>query len=198
MREMRTLATLSPLFRSAHQGQLLALVLLDLDTEHSLTELARRLGVNHSTVSREVDRLEASGLLRTTRKGNLRLVRADPTSSMLAELRSVALKTYGPPWVLGQELSDIDGAEEAWIYGSWAARAQGVPGPPPQDLDVVVVGSADRNQVYRAARRTQHRLGLEVSVIVRSREDWEAASEPFVAKLRLAARLAVPIESRDG
>lgn len=87
---------LLPLFRSAHQGQLLALVLMNQDVEHSLSDLARRLGVHHATVNREVDRLESASLLRSRRVGNLRLVQANPESPILPEVRALVLKAVGP------------------------------------------------------------------------------------------------------
>ncbi|MGC1194290.1 MAG: MarR family transcriptional regulator [Candidatus Dormiibacterota bacterium] len=195
---MHTPATpLLPLFRSIHQGELLALVLLDPDAEHSLSDLARRLGVHHTTVNREVDRLELAGLFRSRRVGNLRLVRGDPASPVLAEVRALALKTLGPAYVLAQELDQVQGAEAAWIYGSWAERASGQPGPPPQDLDVLVVGTPDRNAVDRAARAAQVRLGIEVNAIVRSTEAWAASKDGFLTTLRAGPMLPIPL-GRDG
>jgi len=184
---------LLPLFRSAHQGQLLALVLLDPEAEHSLSDLARRLRVHHTTVNREVDRLETAGLLRSRRVGNLRLVRGDPTSPVLAEVRALALKTLGPAYVLAQELDRVGGIEAAWIYGSWAARAAGQPGPPPQDLDVLVVGTPDRNAVHRAARAAEERLGREVNALIRSPEAWATSADGFLTTLRTGPLVPIPV-----
>lgn len=50
------------LLRSHFQGELLAWLFLHPEEEFSLIELARRLGVSHSTASREADRFAAAGL----------------------------------------------------------------------------------------------------------------------------------------
>lgn len=36
---------------------------------------------------------------------------------------------------------------EVWIYGSWAARYAQQPGPVPGDSDVLVVGTADADEL---------------------------------------------------
>ena len=170
---MRTAPPLLPLFRSDHQGRLLALVLFDADRELSVAELARRLGVNHATVSREVDRLEGAGIVTSRRLGQLRLVRAAPESPVAAEVRSLALKAFGPAYVIADAIGEMPGIVGAWIYGSYAERAHGTVGPPPQDLDVLVVGAPDRDALYRAARSAGEQLGREVNVTVRSVGEWE-------------------------
>lgn len=188
---------LLPIFRSVHQGQLLALVLLNPGAEHSLSDLARRIGVHHATVNREVDRLESAGLLRSRRLGNLRLVQANPDSPILSEVRALALKTLGPPYVIAQELRPVPGIEAAWIYGSWAERAAGEPGPPPQGLDVLVIGSPDRKAVHRAARASQERLGLEVNALVRSSAAWDTSKDGFLTTVRRGPLVPIPLSQRS-
>lgn len=41
---------------------------------------------------------------------------------------------YGPRYVIGQQLADVDGISEAFPYGSWVARFHGEPGPLPKDM----------------------------------------------------------------
>ena len=41
------------------------------------------------------------------------------------------------------------------IYGSFAARLTGAPGPPPQDVDVMVVGAPDVDAVHDACDTVQ-------------------------------------------
>jgi len=187
---------LLPLFRSTHQAELLVLVLINPDTENSLSDLARRLGVHHATVNREVDRLESAGLLRSRRVGNLRLVQANPESPILPEVRALVLKAIGPAHVVAQELNRVPGIQAAWIYGSWAERAAGQPGPPPRDLDVLVIGSPDRNAVHRAARAAEERLGLDVNVLVRSPEAWARPEEGFLITVRRGALVPVPLAEK--
>src|SRR5439155_8362383 len=103
----------------------------------------------------------------------------------------LALRAFGPARVVAEELSRIRGADEVYIFGSWAARYQGEEGPPPGDLDVLVVGSPDRDEVYEAALRVEHRVRREVNATVRSKAVWEAARDGFVRQVRSSPLIRV-------
>lgn len=173
------------------QGELLASMLLDARREESLTELATRLGADITTVQREVSRLDSAGILKTRRVGNVRLVSADTHSPINAPLTEIVLKSFGPVYVLAEEFSAIQGINELHIFGSWAARYLGVVGPPPKDLDVLVVGSPDRTVVYDAALRVERRLGLPVNTTIRSSNAWRTGRDGFVQQLRSAPLVRV-------
>jgi predicted nucleotidyltransferase len=82
--------------------------------------------------------------------------------------------------------------EQAYIFGSWAARYDGESGPPPHDVDVLLVGAPDRDVVDDAAQRAQMRLGREVNVVLRSRQRWEHDEDAFTVQLRTSPLLLVP------
>ncbi len=77
----------------------------------------------------EVGKLSEGGLISTRKRGNLRLVRAVTDSPLSRPLTDLLAVTYGP--LLSDMLADVEGITEAYIYGSWAARYRGEPGPPP-------------------------------------------------------------------
>lgn len=75
---MKVLApSLNPIFRSDTQGRLLARLLLDPETEFTITELSHHVGCSAPTVLREVERAELAGLVRTRKIGPSRMVRTD-------------------------------------------------------------------------------------------------------------------------
>lgn len=152
-----------------------------------MTELAHRLGVSQSTVSREVDRLTEAGLVRDGRRGNLRLLRANVDNPLARPLGELLALTYGPAAVLGELLGTVRGVDEAYVYGSWAARYAGEPGPPPRDIDVLVVGTADEDDLADAARVAEGRLGREVNIHRVSAQAWRAGDDPFLASVRSRA-----------
>jgi hypothetical protein len=63
--------------------------------------------------------------------------------------------TFGPHDIIAEEFANIPGAERIIIFGSWAARYTGHPGPPPNDIDVLVIGHTNRSDVFDAADRAQ-------------------------------------------
>jgi DNA-binding transcriptional ArsR family regulator len=163
---------------------MLAWLFLHPDQEFSLTDLARRLGVSRPTVMREADRFLAAALVSDRRQGNLRFVRARTDTLVAGPLAELLAVTYGPVAVLGELLSAVHGIDAAYIYGSWAARYRGQPGEVPRDVDVLIVGSANQDDLYEAARTAEQALGREVNVRKVSRTWKENTSDPFLVSVR--------------
>ena len=194
---MRTVAPpLLPIFRSELQGRLLALLYSNPDREQSLTVLAGRLASHVATVQREVQRLEEAGILVSERVGNTRLVRPNLRSPYAEELGSLVLKAFGPVRVLGVLLTPIRGVELAYVFGSWADRYRGVPGPVPADIDVLVIGNPDRDVIDQAALEAQERVGREVNITIRSRKAWERGDDGFLQDVRAGTLVPIELESR--
>ncbi|GIF20615.1 ArsR family transcriptional regulator [Paractinoplanes tereljensis] len=172
-------------------GELLAWIYLHPEESSSVAELARRFKVSQSTVSREADRLAEAGLIQTERRGNMRLLRADLTGPLARPLTELLALTYGPSAVLADLLPALPGVAEAYIYGSWAARYSGEPGPPPHDVDVLVVGDVDDDDLADAARDAERRLGREVNVHRVSVASWRSADDPFLTSVRSRPTYAI-------
>ena len=166
-----------PLLRSRAQGDLLALLFLNPEQEFSLSEAAGRIGAAVSSVHAEAERLSAAGFIVERRLGPVRLIKAD-TSSIVAEpLTSLLVVTFGPAPILGAELAGLGGVERAYIYGSWAARYQGIAGPVPNDIDVIVIGDADLDNLHEVAERAGERLHREVTIRQATPTQWRQATK---------------------
>jgi DNA-binding transcriptional ArsR family regulator len=164
--------SLLPILRSEQQGEILALLLGDPDRELSLTEISQLTGAPHPSAYREVQRAEQAGLVTTRKIGNTRLVRANTSSPYYAGLADVLTRAFGVPAVLADVLRPVNGIDEAYVYGSWAARHAGEPGRRPVgDIDVLVLGAPDRDQLYQALGLAERKLGRQVQATVRD-ADW--------------------------
>ncbi|MFV1991459.1 MAG: hypothetical protein ACC652_12040, partial [Acidimicrobiales bacterium] len=165
---------LLPILRSQQQGEILALLLGDVDTELSLTEIAKRTNVAYPSVHREIERAEHAGLVTSHKIGNTRLVRANSASPYFTGLADILIKAFGAPALLSQVFARIDNIAGAYIYGSWAARFQGEPGDRPvADIDVLVLGSPDRDEIYASVSPIEAQLGRPVQITIRA-ADWVA------------------------
>lgn len=181
---MRTQApALIPIFRSPLQAQLLLRVLTD-DEPRTIIDLARVLEAPEPTVYREVRRLMDADLVTGTRIGRSVVVRPADENPATAPLRQLLVVTYGPVAFLERALAGVDGITEAYVYGSWAARWHGEVGPAPGDIDVLIVGTPDREAVYDALEGIDSTLGREVNVTFASPERWASGEEAFLAALR--------------
>lgn len=195
---MRTSASpVLPVFRSKLQGDLLARVLLNPDGEHSLTELAERVRGSVAAVQREVERLEKAGIVRSRRVGRSRLVTAETSSPLCEPLSRLVLLTFGPGHVVAEELAGVDGIDDVYLFGSWAARYEGIAGQAPVDLDVLVIGDPDRDAVHSAALRAEERLGREVNVTIRSKGSWDRGQDGFVRQVKSSPLVPIALVTEE-
>lgn len=183
---------LLPIFRSQLQGELLALVLADPSRPWTIDELAERTREPYQTVATEVRRLQEADLLVATTVGRTKLLSANEANPYHRPLSQLATMAFGPPLVIGEEFASVDDIDAIYVYGSWAARYHGEPGPSPNDIDVLVIGRPDRDDVYDAAQRAQRRLGREVNITQRTRKQWDNATDGFSEQVRRSPMVEVP------
>ena len=179
---------LLPLFRSRSLVLLLAhLLLREEESLESVSQLALKLGLAPSTVQRDIELLEQAGIVHSLRVGKTRVVRIDRGCASLGELRALFEKTYGPPQILSELLAGLTGLNEAFIFGSWAARYSGEEGPAPGDIDLLVIAEEqnfDANLVYKAAQTASQRLGREVNVSIVNEDEWRNDHSGFLDTIR--------------
>lgn len=187
--------SLLPVLRSQQQGEILALLLGDPGLELSLTEIAERTRTPHPSVYREIQRAEQAGLVTTRKVGHTRLARANTDSPYYAGLAEVLTRAFGVPAVLAEVLAPLQGIAEAYVYGSWAARYRGRNGPRPVgDIDILILGDPDRDQLYTALSDAETRLGRPVQATIREPGWLESGTGAFHDTLtsRPMVRVSLP------
>lgn len=175
---------LLPIFRSAHQLRLLGYLYTHAGSSISLADIQRRTRIPQQTVSREVARLSQAGLLTSRTFGRMKLSSANEASPYFPDLRNLLLKAVGPTTILAEHLERVRSIALAYVFGSWARRYGGEIGPPPADIDVVVIGDPDPDAVAAACRAAERRLGMQVNPITLSPSEWESQATGFVRGLR--------------
>jgi len=75
------------------------------------------------------------------------------------------------------------------FFGSWAARATGVDGPQPRDVDVLIISEApmsraDRRPVFDALEQASKLLRRDVNPVFATVDQWHTSSDPFLADVR--------------
>ena len=164
--------SLLPVLRSRGQAEILCAVLTNPNREWTLGELAKVSGQSLPTVQREIERAEAAALVESRRLGRQRLVKAGP-SPIAIMLANLLLMSYGPRFVIAEEFADIKGIVHLFIFGSWAARYEGVEGFPPQDIDVLVIGNVDYSEVTNASIAASKKLQIDVNPSIQSHTWWK-------------------------
>lgn len=192
----RAPVALSVLFRSQTQAAVLTDLYLT-NAERTLSELAVKARASKPAVSREVNSLQAAGLVTTRTAGRTRLVRACAEGREGQLIAQLVLHSYGPLEVVRRAFAGLGGIERLEIYGSWAARYHGEQGPPPADVDVLVVGTPDAGAVYGAADEASRVLALEVNPHFVTSREWEQADSTFMREVRDRPRVQVAL-GEDG
>jgi len=188
---------LFPVFRSQAQAEILAATLLYPDREQTITDLSKRLDIPLATVSDEVGRLVRSEILGVRKIGRSNLLRPNVANRLVSPLTDIVLATMGPHLLVREAFADVKGVQFVLIYGSWAARYQGEPGPPPNDLDILVIGTPTRAVVYEAADSVEQRSGLTVNPIIASPKRWADQADPLMSQIKASPTVEAIPASKD-
>jgi hypothetical protein len=196
---MRTAPPLTaPYFRSDGQARLLAVLVLLTDdgVELTIRDIAQRAELPYATAHKEIERQLAAGLFREHKVGNYRFIGVNPDSPLLQPVRDLLAITAGPVPLLAAELAEIDHVDEAFLYGSFAARLRGVAGDAPRDIDLMVIGTPDPTAVYDACTRVGDRVGRPVNPTIMTPTELGAkANSGFLTHIR--QNPTVPVISKD-
>lgn len=188
---MRTPASpLAPLFRSDAQARVLTALFLPVEHQVNLSELAEKTGVPYGSVHREVERLLDAGILTEERWGNARYVRPNQGSVLWRPLRDLVTSAFGPVPLLRAAFDGVPGVEAIVLFGSYAARLEGQAGPPPGDVDVLVIGHPDAGAVYDLCEQVAREVGRPVNPTILTAQEWRETSS-FAATV--AGGTVIPI-----
>lgn len=172
---IRTDPILNALFTSQARVEILKLLFVTSSRRHYLREIASLTDQPLRAVQRELNRLEAGGLVESSREGNRKYFQVNRESPVFAELRSLLLKTTGLGQVLAEELADRrEHIQVAFIFGSFAAGAE----RPESDIDLFVIGDISSRELATVLSSAKETLGREFNPITMTsgefrRKSWE-------------------------
>lgn len=186
--------TMPPLFRSDGQARILAALFDRPGRQLTVTELAHAADLSISAAGREVERLARAGIVRTHKVGPTRIVAADEDLPWASYLAGIVAHTVGLPVRIGRAISGIGGIVEAYIFGSWAARQTGEPGPAPNDIDLLVLGGPDPAAVAVAIRPIERELDALINPTYVPVTSWRARATPFIEEVAASPLVEIPLD----
>lgn len=136
------------------------------------SSISARFDLTRQQVGTEIHRLERAGIIKLTRIGRNAVVSINANHPAVGGLRPLVDLTIGP-FVDLSTLYNHEGVVVVYVFGSWARRHLGEPGPPPQDLDVLVVGTAGRYDIEDACLAISGRHGIDVNPITVTAHEFE-------------------------
>src|ERR1700678_2587104 len=156
--------------RSKARQQLLAYYFTTPTARHHLRDLAERLGIDPSNLSKELGRLERDGLFRSEVIGRQKYFQLNREYPLFNEVRSIIAKTIGAVPLLAESLKKIEGIEEAYLYGSFAPKQQDAA----SDVDVLVIGKPKSDTLAETVQKLERQLGREINYTVLTRKELES------------------------
>jgi predicted nucleotidyltransferase len=156
--------------RSKTRQRLLVYYFTNPAARHHLRDLANRLSVDPSNLSREFRRLGREGLFRAEVSGRQKYFRLNREYPLFSEVRSIVAKTIGVVPLIAQSVKTIAGLEEAYLYGSFARNQQDAA----SDIDLLVIGTPPSETLAEVIGKLERQLGREVNYTVLSRDEFES------------------------
>jgi len=166
--------------RSQVARKVLGFLILNPQETLYVNELSRKLALDKRNLVKKLRELEREGLLRSERRGNLRLYGVNPEFALYQEYRKIILKTIGVEERLREILRETPGIKEAYIYGSYAQDSMSAH----SDLDLLVVGDHEIKVLQSKINYLQREIGREINSVNISEVDYKERidmNEPFIA-----------------
>ncbi|HLW97943.1 MAG TPA: nucleotidyltransferase domain-containing protein [Candidatus Acidoferrales bacterium] len=156
--------------RSKARQRLLVFYFTNPTARHHLRDLAERLAIDPSNLSKELARLEREGLFKSEVSGRQKYFHLNRKYPLFAEVRGIVEKTIGAAPLIAQSLKRIEGIGEAYLYGSFAGNRQDAA----SDIDVLIIGAPHEEILAEAARKLERQLGREINYTVLTPEEFQS------------------------
>ena len=156
--------------RSKTRRKLLAYYFANPAARHHLRDLAGRLKVDPSNLSKELGRLEREGLFRAEVSGRQKYFQLNRAYSLFKEVRGIVAKTIGAVPLIAESLKKINGIDEAYLYGSFARERQDAV----SDIDVLVIGTPRGKVLAEAVRKLERQLEREINYTVLAVKEFKS------------------------
>ncbi len=167
------------------------------DERYFVRQLTKLVQEDSTNVSRELARLEKTGILVSTTEGKQKYYQANRQSSLFNELHGLIVKTAGLADVLREALAPLtEQIASAFVYGSMASGEATAT----SDIDLLVVGDVDEMALHSALSEAEKRLGRLVNYTLMSRREFDERRSQkggFLARV-LSGQKIVILGSTDG
>ena len=156
--------------RSSARRRLLVYYFTNPTGRRHLRDLAERLNIDPSNLSKELGRLEREGLFQSEISGRQKYFQLNRDYPLFNEVRSIVRKTIGAASVLAESFKNIQGIDEAYLYGSFARNEQDAA----SDIDVLVIGKPKAGVLAEAVQGLERQLGREINYTVMTRKELKS------------------------
>ncbi|MFH1824994.1 MAG: nucleotidyltransferase domain-containing protein [Candidatus Firestonebacteria bacterium] len=134
-----------------------------------VNELSRKLDFDKRNLVKKIRELEKEGILKSQRRGNLKLYSINKRYPLYAEYRKIILKTVGFEDRIKKIAEEVKGVKEAYIYGSYVNNKMNLY----SDIDVLVIGSHDIILLQRKFNKLQKEIDREINTVNMEEDEFK-------------------------
>jgi len=176
--------------RSKARQRLLAFYFTNPTARLHLRDLAARLEIDPSNLSKELGRLEAEGLFRSDVSGRQKYFQLNRQYALFDEVRGIVTKTIGAVPLIARSLKRIEGLDQAYVYGSFARNQQDAS----SDIDLLLIGAPHEEILAEIMRKLERQLGREINYTTLTPKEFEsrrARKDSFLENVWRNKRVAI-------
>jgi len=185
---MRNFEIIYRLFSSKIRTKLLDVFLRVPKSRFYIRELEREINEEAKNISRELQNLEALGLLVSRRNGNQKIYTVNEDFVLYPELKGIIFKTTGLMGHLKETLAKLKDIEAAFIYGSYATGKE----TESSDVDLIIIGKPDLTELNEVISGIEEKLNREINYICFERGEYEhrkKAKDAFISEILDEAKI---------
>ncbi len=153
------------------------------DERYFVRQLTSLLKEDSTNVSRELIRLEKTGVLVSTKEGKQKYYQANRKSPIYDELHGLIIKTTGVADVLRSALAPAtERIKVAFVFGSIASGNE----DKASDIDMIIIGEISFGDVSSLLHEAEEQLGREINPVVYSQQEFNtrvAQQQNFVTNV---------------
>ena len=150
-------------------------------------EMARRLHLDDSNLAKKLREFEKEGILKSKEKGKERYYSINKAYPLLEEYKQIILKTVGIEGMLKNLFREINGIQEAYLFGSYAKNNM----DSSSDIDLIVIGEQETIELRKKLTTVQKTIDREINLISMSSAEYDKRKkqDPFVKSLQKTKKI---------
>ncbi len=133
-----------------------------------ISQIAKFIEEDRSNTHKKLEELYENEILLDEYIGNQRYFFLNNKFRFLKEYEKIIKQTFGIEATLKEELSEIEGIDSAFIFGSYAQNML----TPCSDLDILIVGNYDVIKLSKKLARLQKEWKLEINPVEYSTKEY--------------------------
>lgn len=147
-----------------------------------VNELSRNLHLDKRNLVKKLRELETEGILKSEKRGNLKLYTINKRYPLFDEYKKIILKTVGFEEQLRNILKHIDGITGSYIYGSYAQNKMETH----SDIDILVIGTHNIIDLHKKILKLQREIGREINIVNMDPQEYKKRignKDPFITEV---------------